>query len=65
LSTFRPIVLFELQNRTLRHQGSSSSQVLSYFTSMGYSTFSFGDDMNLVPLSETSRPSLDLVAIPG
>jgi FkbM family methyltransferase len=47
LSQFRPVLLLEISDRTLAHQGCSSQQVWEFLTQIGYSIYSFDDRTGL------------------
>jgi FkbM family methyltransferase len=53
LSRFCPILLLELSDRTLTHQGCSSSQVLNFLRELRYRIYSFSGETGLpVPLNK-------------
>jgi FkbM family methyltransferase len=67
LTRFRPSLLIEVFEETLRRQGASVEAVLEFLTGHGYVLHEFSDvDGSLVPLSRSpSDESRNLVALPG
>jgi len=67
LTRFRPSLLIEVFEETLRPQGASVEAVLEFLTGHGYVLNEFSDvDGSLVPLSRSSgNESRNLVALPG
>jgi FkbM family methyltransferase len=66
LARFRPLLLLELADRALCHQGSSSSQIWDFFRQKGYRVFAFDQSTGL-PVSARQKPSYDsenVIAVP-
>jgi FkbM family methyltransferase len=55
LMAFRPTLLLEVSDRSLRHQGHSSGEVLRFLNECGYQILAF-DPETCLPIPTTSRP---------
>src|SRR5262249_22536085 len=66
ITRFRPRILIEIFEETLRRQGASVTEVLAVLEANGYSLHEFSDESgDLVPLKRSvSGASRNLVAIP-
>jgi len=66
LERFRPLLLLELADRALRHQGGSSSQIWDFCRQKGYRIFAF-DQTTGLPVLAQQKPYYDsenVVAVP-
>ena len=67
LERFQPLLLLELADRALCHQGSSSSQIWDFCRQKGYRIFSF-DQTTGLPVPAQKKPYYDsenIVAVPA
>jgi len=67
LRRFRPVLLLEVSDRTLQHQGSSSSEVLDFLARVGYRFYGF-DQRSGLPQPLQVKPYFDsenIVAVAG
>jgi FkbM family methyltransferase len=58
LRQFKPVLLIELSDRSLQHQGTSSRELLGLLEKQGYRVFSF-DPATGMPVPLTPRPQFD------
>jgi FkbM family methyltransferase len=58
LRQFKPVLLIELSDRSLQHQGTSSRELLGLLEKQGYRIFSF-DPATGTPVRLTPRPQFD------
>jgi FkbM family methyltransferase len=67
LERFRPVVLLELSDRALQHQGSTSADVLALLAQHGYRCFGFAVDTGLpTPLEPREHfDSENIIAVSG
>ncbi|HLW86699.1 MAG TPA: FkbM family methyltransferase [Candidatus Sulfotelmatobacter sp.] len=67
LRQFKPVLLIEISDRSLQHQGASSREVLALLEQQGYRIYCF-DAATAMPVPLTPRPYFDsenLVAVAG
>jgi hypothetical protein len=58
LRQFKPVLLIELSDRSLQHQGSGSGEVLAWLERQGYRTFCF-DPATGSPVALKTRAHFD------
>ena len=65
LETRRPLLLLELSDRSLQHQGTSSGEVVSFLGAKGYRVYSFDRETGLPTTYRPSPDSQNVVAALG